>query len=103
MRDPMLLDGADDPRLIWIGYPDVAGVDRFAVPDEAAGIVYLYIPLDLACRWDAAGTADGRTLHLRFRTTPEDDARLARARERYSRRAAAALDLWDHAPRGRKS
>lgn len=107
MKDPMQLAYADDPRLIWVGYPHVAAPDRFAVPDEAAGVIYMYVPLDVACRWDAeqsrlaaAGdTVDERMLEIRFHTTPDDEARLARARERYGRRAALALDLWDHAPK----
>ena len=101
MKDPMLVPAAEDPRMVWIGYPDVAAPDRFAVPDETAEIIYVYVPLDVACRWQAAGPKDRRTLHLRFHPTPEDDRRLARVRERYSRRAAAALDMWDHTPKGR--
>lgn len=100
MKDPMLVPNADDPRMVWIGYPHIAAPDRFAVPDETEGIIYMYVPLDVACRWLAAGPADRRTLLLRFHPTPEDDLRLARAGERYARRAALSLDLWDHAPKG---
>lgn len=100
MKDPMLVCDADDPRLIWIAYPDVAAPDRFAVPDEASQVIYMYVALDIACRWLAAGKSDGRRLELRFHATTEDDLRLTRVRNRYQQRAAASLDLWDHAPRG---
>lgn len=105
----MLLSGADDPRLVWIGYPDVAAPDRFAVADEAMGLIYMYVPLDTACRWNveqdrlaAAGAdTDGRTLVLQFQRTEQDDRRLARTRDSYTARAARSLDLWDHTPKGR--
>ena len=104
----MLLAGADDPRLVWVGYPDVAAPDRFAVADEAMGLIYMYVPLDLACRWhaeqnrlaDAGGSADQRTLVLQFHRTEQDDLRLARTRDSYTARAARSLDLWDHTPKG---
>lgn len=101
MKDPMLVPAAADPRLIWIGYPHVAAPDRFAVPDEAAEVIYMYVPLDVACRWHAFGRDDGRRLELRFQPTPEDDRRLDRFRETYVKQAALALDNWDHAPKGR--
>lgn len=97
----MLLGYADDPRMVWVGYPEIAGSDRFAIADEAAGVLYMYVPLDMACRWFAHGPTDKRALELRFHATPEHDTRLAQARDRYSRQAALALDQWDHAPKGR--
>jgi hypothetical protein len=93
--DPLSLPDADDPRLTWVGYPEVAHPDRFAVAEGDA--VYVYVPLDLACRWLAAGKDDGRRLELVFHPTAEDDARLASHRSRYLARVAKALDLWDHA------
>lgn len=101
MKDPMLVSGAADPRFVWIGYPDVAAPDRFAVVDEKAALVYLYVPLDTACRWLAAGRADKRNLMLHFHKTAEDDARLSSVQAYYSARVARSLDLWDHAPKGR--
>ena len=101
MKDPMFVPEATDPRLIWIGYPDVAAPDRFVVPDEEAGVLYMYVPLDIACRWRAMGPADDRNLVLRFAPTEADENRLARVRAAYSARAARALDLWDHAPKGK--
>ena len=99
MKDPMFTPGADDPRLVWVGYPHVAASDRFAIPDDTNQIIYMYVALDAACRWHAAGPTDHRTLELRFHPTPEDDARLATTREKYVLLAKRSLDLWDHAPR----
>jgi hypothetical protein len=101
MNNPMQMQCADDRRLVWVGYPEIADPDRFGVPDEAAGVLYLYVPLDVACRWLANGPTDDRVLQIRFHRTDEDDARLARARERYAKQAARSLDLWDHTPKGR--
>lgn len=100
MRDPMLAPDTADPRIVWIGYSHVAAPDRFAVPDEAGGRIYMYVPLDVACRWLAAGPRDRRTVHLHFHPTPEDDARLTYHRARYEEQAALLLDSWDHAPKG---
>ena len=100
MKDPMFSPGADAPCYRWIGYPDVAAPDRFAVPDEAAQTVYVYVPLDTACRWLALGPTDVRRLELRFHRTDEDDSRLAAVREKYLPLVKRSLDLWDHAPRG---
>ena len=99
MKDPMLVAGAADARFVWVGYPHVAAPDRFAVVDEDAAVIYMYVPLDIACRWHAAGPADARNLELRFHATPEDEGRLATVRDRYRRRVAVELDRWDHAPR----
>ena len=99
MKDPMFCPGADAACYVWIGYPHVAAPDRFAVPDEATRTVYVYVPLDTACRWLALGPTDARRLELRFHPTAEDDARLAAIREKYVPLAKRSLDLWDHAPR----
>lgn len=96
MNDPMLTPGANDPRYVWIGYPHVASPDRFVVPDDASQTVYLYVPLDAACRFLLNGLRDGRRLELRFHPTPEDDARLVRARDKYVPLAKRSLRLWDH-------
>jgi hypothetical protein len=100
MKDPMFCPNAADTHLIWVGYPDVAAPDRFAIPDAATRIVYMYVPLDVACRWQACGPRDKRTLELCFHVTPEHDARLAATRNKYVPMAKRSLDLWDHAPRG---
>jgi hypothetical protein len=95
--DPLTLPDADDPRLLWVGYPHVASPDRFAAADSVEGIIYLYVPLEHACRWLAFGNPDRRRIELRFHPTEDDDARLAVHRSRYLEKVAVALDTWDHA------